>query len=462
MHAGTTIGRRFTLLHPVPHDIPGVERWVAEDTRLAQRVTLDALSGPHADEARRVAALTAKVRDARFPRVLSSGVHIDGDSKTTYIVTERPRGTNGASLLAEGALAPSAAATLVGEAARALEVAAADGIHHGHLRAAALTVTPAGRVLITGLGIDDALTDGDAVASQEADAAALARLYAEAVSGGPVDDLAASDVPEGLGSAGTSLWLGVIAGEGPESLAAVSRALGPADARALRAAATPRHRDAGNGLTPDLGSSAPSPEPASAPSPDAPESAAEPAADAADEPAPELATEPAEMPVVDEETVLAASAAAYEAEAQRVLADDVDLSTLAPEPATDTAAQRIPDAKQEPIAALEAIVAQQNARRAGSVWQLLLERLHRWWPRSEPITAALERARERANRPAPFNAGPLVLGVTVAAVIVIGIVAFSQLTTITEPDDYNPGTPQHSYPEFTYSPEPLPSPSDDE
>ncbi|WP_143340706.1 hypothetical protein [Demequina sp. NBRC 110057] len=436
----------------MPYDIPGVERWVAEDTRLAQRVTLDALTGPRADDARRAAALTAKVRDARFPRVLSSGVHVEDSERTTYIVTERPRGVNGATLLGETPLSPHAAAALVGEAARALEAAAADGIHHGHLRPAALTVTPAGRVLVTGLGIEAALVEadasGEAVASQEADAAALAGLYALAVTGGPLDYLAASDVPQGLGSAGTSLWLGVLAEDPPTSLAEVSRALGPADSRALRAAAKPRHHDSRHALTPDLGGSAPSvATPAATPSPASAASASAPSAPTPDE----------EMPHVEEATLAAAVAATATAEAERVLAEDAAIEELeaAFRPAAPAETPRVPDAKHEPIEALEEIVSVQDARRGGTVSQLLLERLHRWWPRSESITSALERARERANRPAPFNAGPLVLGVTVVAVLVIAIIAFSSITTPTTPDDYNPSVPTHSYPEFTHSPEPT-------
>ena len=434
MLAGTTIGRRFTLLHPVLHDLPGIERWVAEDTRLAQRVNLDILTSAAAERARRVAASTAKVRDGRLPRVLSSGIHRDDDGNATYIVTERPRGATSASLLAKGPLAPAAAATLVGEAARALEVAAAERVHHGYLRPEALTVTPGGRVLVTGLGIDGVVAAEAGLSAGERekdDAAALARIYAHAVTGADAALLTADRVPEGLGSAGTSLVMAVIAGDPPATLAEISRTMGPPDARALRAA-----------------SSQPRPTPASVPSALSPESPATPVAPAS----------PITPP-----TPTSPSAASPSAPSPTETEPDVSAEPATASAAPTTAANETitPHVKDAPLEMLDEIVAEQHARRHGDLWQILLERLHRWWPQSQPLTDALERARERANRPAPFNAGPLILGLAVVAVIVIAIVAFSTLTTITRPEGFVPSSPSPAYPEFTFSPEPSPSASNE-
>ncbi|WP_084128409.1 hypothetical protein [Demequina sp. NBRC 110055] len=431
MLAGTTIGRRFTLLHPVRHDLAGIERWVADDTRLAQRVNLDILTSARADAARNAAASIAKVRDARFPRVLSSGIHRDDDGNATYIVTERPRGTQASTLVGADPLTPAAAATLVGEAARALEVAALEGVHHGHLRPAALMVTPSGRVLVTGLGVDGVIgRDTSAAPTEAGDAAALAAIYARAVTGADAATLTAADVPEGLGSAGTSLVLAVIAGDPPTTLAEISRTMGTADARALRAAASGQRASAPSPTTPSPATPPSVPTPVSAPTPP---SAASPSA-------------PATAP----STEAAAPA------------------TASPEPATASAPghapaeERIePHPKDAPLEMLDEIVADQHARRAGGVWQILLSRLHGWFPRSQSVTSALERARERANQPAPFNAGPLILGLAVVAIIVIAIVAFSTLTTITAPEGYVPSSPSPAYPEFTFSPEPSPSASDE-
>ncbi len=432
MLAGTTIGRRFTLLHPVLHDVPGIERWVAEDTRLAQRVNLDIVTSAAAERARRVAASTAKVRDARLPRVLSSGVHRDDEGTATYIVTERPRGTTSASLLSKGPLAPAAAATLVGEAARALEVAAAERVHHGYVRPEALTVTPGGRVLVTGLGIDGVVAAEaglNAGEREKDDAAALARIYAQAVTGADAALLTADHVPEGLGSAGTSLVMAVIADDAPATLAEISRTMGPPNARALRAA-----------------SSQPRPTPASIPSVPSPESPASPA-------------EPATPPTPVTPSAPSASAPSPSAPSPAETEPEVpaEPATASAAPTTGATETITPHVKDAPLEMLDEIVADQHARRSGGLWQILLERLHRWWPQSQPLTDALERARERANRPAPFNAGPLILGLAVVAVVVVAIVAFSTLTTITRPEGFVPSSPSPAYPEFTFSPSPSPS-----
>lgn len=450
MQADTTLGRRFTLLQQVDPAPTHVERWIADDTRLAHKVTVDVISGDDASRVRQAAVRAAQVRDARFARIVSTGRHVDNGESVAYVVSERPRGVSAAQLLGREPLAPAVASTLVGEAARALETARKHGVSHGAISPDSLVISPSGRVMVVGLGVDgpatvDASTP-DAL-SEAADARALSRLYVQAVTGLDIADTQASDIPEGLGTAGTSLAHAVLADDAPVSLNEIATAMGPAQVTALRRASAAATSPASVATPP----SAPSAASAPVEDDDATSQDVAPLEDVADE----LVVSPPEPITPDDITVSPDKLA----EAAFLADDDYARSRVVASPLPEPRQEELPppDPKEEPLRAWDGIVAAQNARPKPSVVEATTGALQRLWPHSEALQSAHVRAHARAQRSGPLNVGPLVLALMFIVVMIIVIIAYKELTVPATTGDVTP--PPNPYPSYTYSPPSYPSSS---
>ncbi|MFW2512613.1 hypothetical protein ACNI3K_02425 [Demequina sp. SO4-13] len=455
MEAGATLGRRFVLRRREHHDLPGVDRWVAHDERRQLDVTVDLLTSLAPSAVRRAAVRAAQVRDVRFARVLASGRESVGDERITYVVTERPRGIRMDLFAGVRVLPARLAGSVVGETARALEVAAASGVHHGYLRASSITVTSAGRIVISGLDAEGELATQAGLGrghSELADAVALARLHLTLVTGMDPDEVTAADVPTALPAPARDLALATVAGTGPHTLAAVSRALGPADAEVLRSV-----RAAMRTL------------------PNAP-GAAEPLPPARSGPAVAVTDGTLETAAHEAAAAIAAGLVAPEV-ADEVRADHVDRAAIRAEQAEDGQVLAAPEvaaqyskhtrrvvARQadEPLGleTWQEIATEQNAEVPPSAAQAVLEWLEQRFPRSTALSTAASQARHRAQKPAPINSGPVLVGLFFTATVVVAIVAFSMLTQPYEPDFERHNNPPGSYPEFTFSPSPSPSVSE--
>ncbi|WP_152649955.1 hypothetical protein [Demequina globuliformis] len=444
MQVGATLGRRFTLAQAVEHDLPGTERWIADDTRLAQRVTIDIIRGDGATAVRQAAVKAAQVRDARFARIISTGRHTDSEGTVTYIVSERPRGVSGEQVLARFGEEPDVVGALVGEAARALESMRAFGLTHGYIRPQALLVSPAGRVIVLGLGVDGVLAQQAGLTddlSEKADAAALSRMYLEAVTGRPAADATAPDVPDSLGTGATALTHATIAGDPPTALGTIASALGPARVQRLRKAAA----TAASPLSPRSPAT-----PGSAQSSPSARSAPEEDGDATT--GPEVAQpEPHDIAIAPH-TLHEAAAAAEQSQSH---------PAVVPTPRAVPRDEPLPppDPKLEPLRAWDGIVDAQNARPKPSFVEAVLGGVRKLAPGNEALESAHVRAHARAHRTAPLNVGPLVLALTLLAVVIIVVIAMRELAAPIDPDFDLYNNPPPSYPSYTYSPPSYPSAS---
>ncbi|WP_129338407.1 hypothetical protein [Cellulomonas endophytica] len=184
---GSLLAGRYRLGAPVPGDLPGASTWDATDQILDRPVRAVLLHTGAVARALDAARRAALVLDPRLVRVVDVGTHTAEDGTATgYVVTEHVDGPDLARLAAHGPLTGEQARALVGEAAAALEVARRRGVHHLALRPSALHVTPGGRVVLTGLGLDGALlgrTDTDARRTSRADTLDLVRLLYAALTG---------------------------------------------------------------------------------------------------------------------------------------------------------------------------------------------------------------------------------------------------------------------------------------
>jgi hypothetical protein len=473
VQAGATIGRRYALISEIDYDVPGVETWLARDTRLDRRVVVHVASSLAPSVVRQAAARASLVRDPRLARVLATGREGSGDSSRTYVVVERPQGVALDTVLARHRLPTPVAGAIVGELTTALAAATARGHHHGMIRPSAVTLSKRGRVTLSGFGLDGELATQAGIGrgrSERADAVALGRLYLAAVTGMDVDDVTEADIPDGLTDAAAKMCSQVVRGTGPRTLTSVARAMGAAPASVLvnfpvRVKTFPLRADV----------------------------AAE--ERARKEEAERRAAEEAERIAREAAAALAAGERVDTSQLEALFDGDaaVDAADISIDPAVlDDAAREAADrdsiahASAELIAEIEAeledagapplteeeivnlrdlytfdyMVAEQNAGPAPSVWEALLERLHERHPSSETLTRRLEAARVRAQRPAPFNVGPLIMALSVVAVVVLAIVAFSLVRQPIHPDFDLQNNPDNTYPEFTFTPPASLSPDD--
>ncbi|MEX0914091.1 MAG: hypothetical protein WDZ57_03975 [Demequina sp.] len=437
MHIGATLGRRFTLVHPETTDLPGVERYVANDTRLNIEVNVDLITAVAPSAVRQRAARAALVRDPRLTRILSTERTRDYGG-LTYVVTDRPSGTSLGAVMESRVLPTDIATAITVEVARVLAIAAARGVHHGFVRPEAITVTRRGRVMVSGLGTDGELASQARLLTstarrERADAQAIGRLFVEAITGIDPDDATHDDVPKGLSDGAAQLCKTVLAGSGPRHLADIVRALQPHAISAL----------------PGIGGSVAT-------------WALRPAIIAAEqERLAQIAQWSNEMVSISDITL---ESAAHLAALRSIghLAQP-GLSALIPGVQRTMAPDTDAELDVDDFENFDLMAAEQNAEPAPAVWEELMESLHERWPGSQRVTRSLVWAHERAARSGPINAGPLLMALSVAALLIAVMVAFSLMSQPFVPDFplYNP--PANTYPEFTYSPSPEPtvSPSSD-
>ena len=430
MLVGATLGRRFTLLRPEEFDLEDVERFVAHDARLNTEVFVDVIAGQAALQVVGTAARATLVRDPRLTRILSASTdQVDGES-VTYVVHEMAQGVRLDAVLARYRATPALAAAIVGELARGLAIARAAGLHHDHVRPSAVTITRSGRVVLSGLGVDGVVASQAGLTrsqSERADAGALARLYLALIAGTDADQAAPDDVPADLPASAQAFATATLEGSPPRVLRKVLEAVQPFSATVLRGfATTVRTLE----LRPDV-------------------ARAESEARAGILPE-NLLVAPETL---DEAASLATAVAAEHVTPFQLLDEAGAAHVLPPAP---------PEAAAEPgvddLATFDAMAMEQNAVAEPSVAEALLERLHERWPQSAPLARALRTVQERATRPAPINAGPLLMALVTVIVLVAGMVAFAMIQQPFEYEGERYNHPPRIYPEFPFTPDASASP----
>jgi hypothetical protein len=163
---------------------PGGSLWRAVDETLDRPVLVQAfvLGHPYGPEIVDAARRAALVEDPRLQRVLAAGE----ERGTAYVVLERLSGRTLVDLLGSGPLPAETARRVVGEAAQALDRAAARGLHHLRLRPTSLVVAPDGAVTVVGTAIDaaaDGVESPNTPVSTRSDAVGLVALLYAALTG---------------------------------------------------------------------------------------------------------------------------------------------------------------------------------------------------------------------------------------------------------------------------------------
>lgn len=446
MQAGDIIARRFRLVREEQYDVPGATRFVAHDARLHRAVTVDIVSSLAPTSVLRAARRAQTVRDRRLTRILAAGTERQGKDRHTYVVSERVAGVRLDELVGTVAFLPATACAIIGEASATLRAAERGGLRHGMIRARSLTVTPRGRVVISGLAVEHELASQAGVEhgrSERDDAVALARLYVTAVTAMDPDEVTAEDLPDDLPRPARALCEALLRGSGPVHLADVVKALGTGNTTVLKALV------------------------AEAPRlwwPTAP-ALAEVAADLAVDVATDAETTlaPEGEAVVEPEAAPEGDASADGAvataldEDRLVSEDEVEGDEEPADPSSTRLRTRFGRAVDD-IDEFRDIVAAQDKDFEPSVMEAILERLHRRFPRSAPLADLAAAAHRRAQTVPPFNVGPLLVAVLIVAVFVAGVIGASMITRpIDLPfDGYN--NPSQTYPEYTHGQTPSATP----
>ncbi|MFC8796236.1 hypothetical protein ACFT2C_00760 [Promicromonospora sp. NPDC057138] len=187
---GSVLVERYRLGQQSSTDLAAATAWEAHDLILDREVRVTLVTGPYAGDALDSARRAALVTDPRLVRVLDAGS--DADNRK-YVVTEPHTGTTLTEIVSSGLVDEQQARAIVGEAAAALSVAHARGVHHTALRPEAVRVD-GHRVRVTGLGLDGGLASGDTlnVKPAQLDAQGLvALLYYAMTARWPGQDLEA-------------------------------------------------------------------------------------------------------------------------------------------------------------------------------------------------------------------------------------------------------------------------------
>jgi len=440
VQAGDMIARRFRLVRTEEYDIPGATRFFAHDTRLDQAVTVDIVSSLAPTAVVRAAHGAQVVRDRRLTRILAASSERRDAERLTYVVSERPAGVRLDELLGQVAFVPATAAAIVGEASAILDAPLRAGAHHGMIRPRSLTVTPRGRVMLSGFGVEGELGSQAHLIrgrTERADAIALARIFVTAVTAMDADDVTTDDLPEDLPEAARNLCEALLRGSGPLTLAQITEALGTGEAAALRALVSeaPRLWWPGAPEYVDVDAVAETEE-AEAP--------AEEAEEAEDVEATDLAAQPAEV-------------AERDAEHDADVGDGDGAAEEPVDPSSTRLRTRFGGAVDD-IDEFHDIVAAQNVDSAPSVLEEISERLHRRFPNSAPLADLAAAAHRRAQTVAPFNVGPLLVASLIVLLFVAAVIGASMITRpIDAPfDGYN--NPSQTYPEYTFGQSPTPTP----
>ena len=158
--------------------------WRAVDETLERPVLVSAyaVGHPYGGEIVDAARRAALVEDPRLQRVLAAGT----ERGTPYVVLEPAPGRTLTELLQNGPFAAETGRRLAGEAAEALDRAAARGLHHLRLRPTSLIVARNGTVTVAGTAIDaaaDGIEAPTSAAAARSDAAGLVALLYAALTG---------------------------------------------------------------------------------------------------------------------------------------------------------------------------------------------------------------------------------------------------------------------------------------
>lgn len=462
MRSGATFERRFVLVSPEDHDVPGVERWLARDLRLRRNVTAFVVTSVAPSAVRRAASRATGIGDPRLARVLAAGTSEAGaetDARVTYVVVERAEGRPLADILVRRNLSHPLAAALVGSLAQALRPLAARGVHHGAIRASAVSVTDAGSVLLSGLGLDGELRAqaGEGVGiTERADAAALAGLYVLALTGREVGAASEDDLPRALPGSARALAMRTIAGDAPSKLQDLSTALGGSRA-ALRGFAA--HVCA---------------------LPVRPEVLAQDVQDAFGRTGAEVVAGAVLVRAGHAADKVTAGARSGDAVALAVETDRLDEvahplleaerarrareARAAAEAAAAARSSSVPTRAEreqfDDLQSWDAIAEDQNATVPPSAWEALMKRLQRRWPQSDQIASRVQEATTRARRPGPLVGAPIIIGIGLLGVVLAFLYALAQMPAGAPHD--GPSGPSNPYPAFTYpattyTPQPEPS-----
>lgn len=187
---GSVLVERYRLSQQASTDLAAATAWEAHDLILDREVRVTLVTGAYAGDALDSARRAALVTDPRLVRVLDAGADAGG---LRYVVTEPHTGTTLTEIVSSGLVDEQQARAIVGEAAAALSVAHARGVHHTALRPEAVRVD-GHQVRVTGLGVDGGLASGDTLNGKPAqlDAQGLvALLYYAMTARWPGQDLEA-------------------------------------------------------------------------------------------------------------------------------------------------------------------------------------------------------------------------------------------------------------------------------
>ena len=422
MLIGELLDGRFEALDAAHYDLPGVERFLGLDTRLNTPVLIDAVTSVAPTAVRRSALRAMSVRDPRLARVIA--VHGGAGTAPTHIVGEPLPGVTLAAVLSRRRLDEAKAKAVVGECARALQVAAAAGVHHGWVRPESIGVDSRGRVVVSGVGIDGELALQAGLRrgkGETADATALARVFLACITGRDADEATAADIPPGTSDAARALCDTAIAGTSVGSLTDLLDAVGTFDTRALR------------GLPSGVDSL-----------PQSLKGAAE-----AEKRRKRARLEAAKRAFTGPRVtggVTIARETLVKAEAEAVTGSIPLVVPPTPALELDEPLEDLHD-----MLTFEAMVNEQAARVKPTTAELLYTRLHNRWPTSRRITARLERAHERAINGGPIHATPIVVGLFVTGLVVVAIAAITLLGDGFGQDP-NPNFTRDTYPSYTYGP----------
>lgn len=420
---GDVLDGRFEALDAADYDLPGVDRQIGRDTRLNSRVVIDTVTSVAPTAVRRAALRAMSVRDPRLVRIVA--VLGGSGAAPTTIVSEPLPGVSLDAVLARRRLPEAKARAVVGEAARALAVASAVGVHHGWVRSACIGVDAAGKVSISGVGVDGELALQAGLrrgSGEEADATALSRVFLACITGRDPDAATAADIPAATSEASRALCESAIAGTSVGSLAKLVDLLGAFDTRKLRG--LPAGVDS---LPLSLTGAA-----------EAEKRRKRDRLDAARR----AFTGPR---VTGGVTIARETLVKAEAEA---ITGSIPL--VVPK-------QAAPDVIDEPLEDLhdiltfEAMVDEQVSRAKPTLSELFYERLHSRWPNSRRITSRLERAHDRAINGGPINATPIVMVLVVGGLVAIVITAVTLLSSGFGGDP-GPSDGLSVYPSYTYGP----------
>lgn len=188
LRADQLIGSRYRLSVKDIDQLPysGVSVWRAVDTMLKNSVRILVLDpkSPNFSEVLDAARRASLFDDTHAVKIL----RVDSDSEYGWIVTEIPLGIPLSYRLYGESFPPEQAKALVGEAARVIASASAQGIRHLDIKPSDVRVDSQGQVFLDGLAIHAALaglrTDADMPHELDRkEAASLTRLYARLLSG---------------------------------------------------------------------------------------------------------------------------------------------------------------------------------------------------------------------------------------------------------------------------------------